>query len=455
MTIDSFQHFGVEFQTRVLQGILLDHKFFEKIHDVLKNDYFSVESHTKLWIEIKKYYEKYSEVPSILALRVEINCIVNEELKEICIRTLVEIENNSNRKEVEQAKDKVLEFCKNKSMELAILESVPLLKQGKYDEIQKKIEDALKVSLDIDIGSDYFKSSLNDRYKESSRRCIPTGFESLDHLEFLDGGSGPGELYIIMAPSGGGKSFFLVNIGYGALARGKNVLYYTCELSEKKIMTRYDSRITSIPMKEIKKRKEEAEEKLREFKGGRLIVKEYPTKTATVNTIKFHTNKLMSSLGFKPDLIIVDYADLLKSRKGYDMKRYELEAIYEDLRGMAVEMKLPLWSASQTGRSAIFDEVITEDKIGEAYAKVQIADFIASFSANKFYICKNRDGRARQIFDCKLEESIAKFSLYSPVGMNFNTSNIETQIKSVIGNTDEKSSLNNLYKNLKARKGMA
>ncbi len=449
---DSFQHFGAEFQTRVLQGILLDHKFFEKVHDILNNDYFTTEGHTKLWIEIKKYYEKYNETPSISALRVEVNCIKSQDLKDVCNTVLTEVENNSNRKEVEQAQDKVLEFCKNKSMELAILESVPLLKQGKYDEIQKKIEDALKVSLDVDVGTVYFESSFKDRYAENSRKCIPTGFQSLDQLDYLDGGSGPGELYVVIAPSGGGKSFFLVNIGYGALAAGYNVLYYTCELSEKRIMNRYDSRISGVPMKEIRKRKEETEEKLKLFTGGKLIVKEYPTKTATVNTLKFHTNKLSSSMGFRPDVIIVDYADLLRSRKGYELKRFELEAIYEDLRGFAGEMQIPIWTVSQSTRGALHDEVITEDKIGESYAKVQIADFVGSFSPSKFYICKNRMGRAHQVFDCKLEEGISLFTLYSPLGQGIQT-NIDSQVRSAINNSS--GDLTQLYKKYKDKKGIA
>jgi len=193
-----------------------------------------------------------------------------------------------------------------------------------------------------------------------------------------------------------------VNFGYGALAAGKNVVHYSFELSENNIGNRYDSRITGVPTKEIVTRNREVEINLQRFQGGRLIIKEYPTKIATVNTLKFHIGRLQSS-GFDPDLVIIDYGDLMRSRRGYDQKRFELESIYEDLRGFAMETKLPIWTATQSNREGFSDDIITIDKVGEAISKVHVADFFATFSQRKFHIGKNRMGAAGVNLDIEID----------------------------------------------------
>jgi len=285
-------------------------------------------------------------------------------------------------------------------MEQAIIRSVDFLKKNNFDAIQKEIEESMRVTTVVDVGHEYFEQ-FGLRSKDNVRPNVcPTNFPVLDSIEYLDGGLGGGELGVIMAPTGGGKSFWLINLGFGALQHGIDVVHYTFELSETNIGRRYDARITGIPIREIVERPEEVQNNLKEFKGGRLFIKEYPVKTATINTIKFHIGRLRST-GFNPGVIIVDYADLMRSRKGYEQKRFELESIYEDLRSFSQELKIPIWTASQTNRGGFGEELITLDKMGEAIAKAQIADFIASFSrtieekekgAGKFFIAKNRFG---------------------------------------------------------------
>jgi len=224
----------------------------------------------------------------------------------------------------------------------------------------------------------------------------------LDQSSVLDGGLAHGELGVVMAPTGGGKSFMLVNFGYGALAAGKNVVHYTFELSETHVGNRYDSRITSIPTKELRSRMSEAEGQLANFNGGQLFIKEYPPKVATINTIKFHMGRLLSN-GFTPDLIIIDYGDLMKSRRGYDQKRFELESIFEDLRALSMEMKLPIWTATQSNRDGFNDDVITIDKVGEAINKAMVVDFFGTFSQRKFHVGKNRMGQANINFNIEMD----------------------------------------------------
>jgi archaellum biogenesis ATPase FlaH len=294
-------------------------------------------------------------------------------------------------------------------MKGAILQSVELLKEGRFEEIQKTIEDSLKISTEQDLGADYF-DSFKSRQQVHARACIPTGFPLLDANEVLDGGLANGELGVVMAPTGGGKSFFLVNLGYGALAAGKNVIHYSFELSETHVGNRYDSRITGIPTKELRNRMVEAEAQLVRFNGGQLYIKEYPPKVATINTIKFHMGRLLSN-GFDPDLIIIDYGDLMKSRRGYDQKRFELESIFEDLRALSMEMKLPIWTATQSNREGFNDDVITIDKVGEAINKAMVVDFFGTFSQRKFHIGKNRMGQANVNYNIDMDPARAFIDL--------------------------------------------
>ena len=407
--VDSFRSFGPNFQNCVLQAALIDRDFFEKIFETLKEEYFTSEAHKSIWLEIRKLFNKYNAAPTYDTLKSEISQYPEGELKESAINVLLDIETKVNRQEIEYAKDKSLEFCKNQSMKAAILKSVELLQEGKFEEIQKTIEDSLKISTEQDMGHDYFES-FKTRQEIHSRVTVPTGFPLLDANEVLDGGLANGELGAVMAPTGGGKSFFLVNLGFGALAAGKNVIHYTFELSETHVGNRYDSRITGVPTKELRTRMVEAENKLARFMGGQLFIKEYPPKVATINTIKFHMGRLLSN-GFDPDLIIIDYGDLMRSRRGYDQKRFELESIFEDLRALAMEMKLPIWTATQSNREGFNDDVITIDKVGEAINKAMVVDFFGTFSQHKFHIGKNRMGQANVNYNIDMEPARAFIDL--------------------------------------------
>ena len=407
--VDSFKSFGTNFQNCVLQAALIDREFFEKSFEILKEEYFTSDAHKAIWLEIRKLFNKYNGPPSYETLKTEISQYPEGELKESTINVLLDIETKVNRQEIEYAKDKSLEFCKNQSMKGAILQSVELLKEGKFEEIQKTIEDSLKISTEQNMGHDYF-DSFKSRQQVHSRVTVPTGFPLLDANEVLDGGLGNGELGVVMAPTGGGKSFFLVNLGYGALAAGKNVIHYTFELSENHVGNRYDSRITGIPTKELRSRMVEAEAQLVRFDGGQLFIKEYPPKVATINTIKFHMGRLLSN-GFSPDLIIIDYGDLMRSRRGYDQKRFELESIFEDLRALSMEMKVPIWTATQSNREGFNDDVITIDKVGEAINKAMVVDFFGTFSQRKFHIGKNRMGQANVNYNIDMEPARAFIDL--------------------------------------------
>ena len=439
---DTFESYGIGFQNCVLQGVLIDRDFFEKSFETLKDEFFTSDSHKLIWTEIRKLYNKYNTPPTYETLKVEIASMPDNQLKEDTIEVLLDIETKVNRQEIEYAKDKSLEFCKNQSMKQAILTSVDLLREGKYEEIQSVIEHSLKITTEQDLGQDYF-DSFESRRKVHTRQTVPTGFSLLDAEAVLDGGLGSGELGVVMAPTGGGKSFFLVNLGFGALDAGKNVIHYSMELSETHVGNRYDSRITGIPTKELRSKMVEAENKLARFMGGQLFIKEYPPKVATINTIKFHVGRLLSS-GFSPDLLIIDYGDLMKSRRGYEQKRFELESIFEDLRALSMELKLPIWTATQSNREGFNEDVITIDKVGEAINKAHVVDFFGTFSQRKFHIGKNRMGQANVNYNIDMQPEISFIDLNENQATGFTTDKISSLLSS-----DGRGKIGSLYQTFK------
>ena len=206
-----------------------------------------------------------------------------------------------------------------------------------------------------------------------------------------------------MAPTGVGKSMALVNIAHGAISQGLNVVYYTLELSESQVGVRMDARVCDIPMEQVYKTPNVVGRRLEQIRGdyGNLIIKQFPTKGASVTSIKAHISRLRTSK-FSPDLIIVDYADLLKPISRFKEKRHELESLYEDLRGFAVEFKIPVWTASQSNRQSMDREIVTLSDISESFAKAQVADIILTLQRsasdkkeNKgmIFVAKNRAGR--------------------------------------------------------------
>ena len=207
---------------------------------------------------------------------------------------------------------------------------------------------------------------------QSFRNPVTTGWADIDQI--TGGGLGKSELGVVIAPTGAGKSMVLVHLGAQALREAKTVVHYTLELQETVIATRYDSCITGYPLSDIINFKEEVYEEIKDIDGS-LIVKEYPTKSASTNTIRAHLSRLVKR-GITPGMVIVDYADLLKPVQARKEKRNELESIYEELRAISTEFQCPIWTASQTNRSGLSAEVITMEQISEAFNKCFVADFI-------------------------------------------------------------------------------
>ena len=409
----SFSKYGKSFQEKLVQLILQERIFADQIWEVLDVEFLELK-HLQVFVQkIFDYKEKYGAHPAYSTittiLRSELENedeAVQKQIRDLFARI------NTGDIEVDGAeyiKEVALDFCRKQKLKSAILKSVDLIQKSSFEEVSSLINEAIKLGSDNNFGYDY-KADFEKRFEIVARRPVTTGWKYVDDL--CGGGLGRGELGVVIAPTGAGKSMALVHLGSQAVKLGKTVIHYTLELQDTTIASRYDSCITGVPLSDLHDFKDEIYEKVQEIEGN-LIVKGYPTKSASTNTIKSHLER-MKQRGINAELIIVDYADLLKPNLSHKEKRIELESIYEELRGIAAECDCPIWTASQTNRSGLNAEVITMESISEAFNKCFVADFIFSLSrtiqdkgANtaRMFIAKNRNGPDGLIFPLTMNTS--------------------------------------------------
>ena len=414
---DKLSEYGYSFQVKALSAMFSDRSFLQQIADIIQAEYFESDANSWLLDIILTHFREYKTPPSHDVLKVKITEIDDDILKTSIMEQLKEVFRYIESDDLKFVKDEILRFCKNQEIKHAIMDSVNLLKIGNYDEIKSKIDSAMKAGADTDIGHEY-KNDVIARYTNSARDTITTGWDVIDDL--MDGGLAKGELGVVMAPAGIGKSWMLINIGANAVKRGKTVIHYTLELNDTYVGQRYDSVITGIAAQNLKNYTDDIEEKLKTL-PGELIIKYYPTKSTGVMGIKAHIEKTIMQ-GNTPDLIVIDYGDLLKVNTKKD-KHEALEELYEELRGMAGEYEIPVWTASQAGRSALEDDIIEADKIASSYGKVMVADFLMSLSrkvedklsgTGRGHVIKNRFGPDGITLPSKINTNNGQFEFFEP-----------------------------------------
>lgn len=399
----SFNRFGNSFQENLVNILINDREFSDQLGEVLKPEYFEMAFHQEVVFQLYEYRKKYRSHPSKESLLVWIR----ENTKECNSALKIQLKkffDNLREGQVpdeEFIKDTSLEFCRKNKLEEALREALHIFYEkdsASYDEISSIVNQATQMGLDRSTGHDYIVD-LEERFVPNSRTHISTGWAEIDAV--TKGGLGKGELAVVVAPSGVGKSFAMSSVGAHALRRGRHVIHYTLELSDVVIGQRYDAKISETSLNDHMENKE----KIRDFVAanieGSLIIKEYPTKSATTHTIRSHIEKYISARGHTPDLIIVDYADILRPVSNPEAKRHGLEEIYTDLRAIAMEYNVAMLTASQTNRTGLNAEIITMEAISEAFNKCFVADFIWSMSrpaktkhtgTGNFFVAKNRNG---------------------------------------------------------------
>ena len=416
MTLKKFEEYGKDFQIKVISSLLTHKEFLINIYDIINDEDFTNQAHRWIVKEILKYYNKYHTTPSLEILKVEVKKVENEVLR-LSIKEQLREAYITSDDDLEYIMEEFSSFCKNQQLKKALLSSVDLLKAGDYDSIKIMVENALKAGQDKNIGHEY-NLDLETRYREDNRRPIPTPWPQI--TELLQGGLGEGDFGLIFGNPGGGKSWSLVALGGFAVRMGYNVLHYTLELGEDYVGKRYDAFFTQIPVNQTKELKEKTIETIPQL-PGKLVIKEFPMGKTTIHTIESHIRKCRD-LDIDADLIIIDYVDLLSSKRKNADRKYEIDDIYTSTKGLARELKLPIWSVSQVNRAGAKDDVIEGDKAAGSYDKIMITDFCLSLSrkakdkvngTGRFHVMKNRYGMDGLTYGVKADTSTGHFEVHN------------------------------------------
>lgn len=415
---DTLSKYGSSFQTKVISALLKDVKLVDSLYEIIHTKFFESEANKWIVENILNYYNSYKSVPSLDVFKAEIVKIDEKSIQKNVIEQLKLVYTSIESTDLQYVKDEFTSFCINQNLKEVIIQSVDLLKAGNYDRIKELVDRAMKVGVETDLGTEYVLD-YDDRTSDDARETVATDWDVINEL--MGGGLGPGELGVVVAPSGVGKTWALCALGAAAVKAGKTVVHYSMELSEKYVGSRYDTVFTQISSADLPDKKDEVKDKIRKLKG-KLLIKYFPPKGVSVKKLESHIEK-MTSTGHKPDLIIVDYADLLLSHTNKSDSTYgELGGVYIELRGMSGELGIPVWTASQTNRTGIDAEVIEADKIADSYAKVMNADFIMSLSRKskdklnntaRMHVMKNRFGQDGITFPCKMDTNRGVLEVYT------------------------------------------
>ena len=404
--IDNLKKFGSEFQIKCISGILSDKSFLERLSDIIDPTSFESDAHQWIVKQTVAYFMQYKDLPTLNVFKIKVDSIENPVLKESIVSQLRNVYQKITDSDLKFVKEQYLEFCKSQKLKNAIIDSVEHLKTGNYEKVKSLVDSAMKAGMERNIGHDYM-TDVDKRMSVMARNTVKTNWTEVDTI--MDGGLAGGELGIITACAGSGKSWVLAKIGAEAMKQGKNVVHFTLELNENYVGLRYDSCFTGIDFQNIRNNVDIVRKKIEQV-PGKLFIKYFPIKTVSAHHLKMHTERI-AMLGSKIDLIIVDYADILRPYQSERNSNSYSEAggIYEELRSVAGELQVPIWSASQSNRAAMDEDIIQANNISDSYRKIMTADFVMSLSRKvtdkvsntaRFHIIKNRFGPSRMNAGC-------------------------------------------------------
>lgn len=412
MTLSNLDKYGIGFQIKVISSLLTHKEFLQNINDILNEEYFTNQAHKWIIGQILNYYDEYHTTPTMEVLNVEMKKVTNDVLQ-VSIKEQLREAYKASDTDLEYVENEFSSFCKNQQLKKALLNSVDLLQSGDFESIRGLIDNALKAGAEKNLGHEYLKDT-EERYREESRVVVPTPWDKFNDL--MQGGLGNGDFGLIFGNPGGGKSWTLVALGGHAVKLGYNVLHYTLELGESYVGKRYDAFFTGKAANVLQNEQDLVKETIENLPGN-LIIKEYAPGQATMNTLRGHIQKC-TDMEFKPDLIIIDYVDLLSSKKRVQDRKGEIDDIYTSTKGLAKELQIPVWSVSQVNRAGAKDDVIEGDKAAGSYDKIMITDIAISLSRKKedkvngtgrFHIMKNRYGMDGMTFSVQADTETGRF----------------------------------------------
>lgn len=399
-------------QEKILSVLLKDKDSFEIYKPCIQPKYFTSEVLNDICRILFNYYDKYKQSPEFDTLIEEVNNIikgskVKQKLKDEYIETLSRV-SKYNLSDIQYVKDKICEFGKKQALSEAILEAADILeKGGEYSKIEKGIKDALMVGELNDYGEEYFEN-IEERinsYSESDDviERITTGSPVFDNI--LKGGLGKSEMGIVIAPPGRGKTTYLINMGSAALLNGYNVMHIFFENNKAQIIRNYDLRLVEKNYEYVQENTSKVLQALlrrKKVTKGRLFIKKYPIKSINVNTIKAYIRKLINAKDFKPDILILDYGSLLLPLQRYKEKRDNMEAVFEEIRSIADEFNIAVWTGAQCNRTSLSKKIVNINDLSECFAIANTADVVIALCQTireqkkqimRYFIGKNRDNK--------------------------------------------------------------
>lgn len=374
----------------ILKNLIYNEEYLRKVLPFIKEDYFPDRTDRAIFIEISKFTESYNSPPTIeaLALAVKERRNLTDDEVEKCETYLQEISKTKDEEsKVQWLIDKTEQFCQEKAIYNAVLGAISILdgKDKTQDKgaIPKVLSDALAVSFDNSVGHDYLENS-EERYEFYHRKEERIPFDLDFFNKITKGGLPTKTLNIALAGTGVGKSLFMCHVAAGCMVQGKNVLYITMEMAEEKIAERIDANLLNVTVDDLvnlpKEMYDKKIAKLREKTVGKLIIKEYPTASASTTHFRTLLNELNLKKSFVPDIIFIDYLNICCSARvkaGANVNSYTyVKAIAEELRGLAVEYGVPIVSATQTTRSGFTSSDPGLEDTSESFGLPATADLM-------------------------------------------------------------------------------
>jgi replicative DNA helicase len=380
----------------VLENLIHNDEYSRRVIPFLKSDYFHSKQEKVLFESIRDFVLQYNSLPTKEAISINLDkskSITEDEYKGIS-DILDSLEKKETLPDQEWLLKETENFCKDKAVYNAIMESIHIIDGKSASKTENAIphilSDALSVSFDTHIGHDYIEDS-DERFEFYHRVEQKVPFD-LDFLNTITGGgTTPKTLNIIMAGTGVGKSLFMCHHAASCLSQNLNVLYITCEMAEERIAERIDANLMDITMDDLKDLPKQIYDSKLNTKTagitGKLIIKEYPTATANANHFRILLDELAMKKKFKPDIIFIDYLNICASarlKSGGNINTYQyVKSIAEELRGLAVEYNVPLWSATQTNRAGFSSTDVSLEDTSESFGLPATADFMIALIATE------------------------------------------------------------------------
>ena len=384
-----------------LSNLIHNEEYTRKVLPFVKQEYFADRLEGILFSEIYKFVEKYNSLPTKEALSIEINS--NKNVNEDDYKKITDILSTLNKEPVntEWLLETTEKFCKDRAIHNAILGGIQIIdgkdKQHTPEYLPELLSGALSVSFDQKVGHDYLLESQQryDFYKKKEERLEL----DLDFFNKITRGGIPSKtLNICLAGTGVGKTMFMTHLASSILLQGKNVLYITMEMAEERIAERIDANLLNVGMSDLEELPYSMYEtkinKLQSKTSGKLIIKEYPTASAHTGHFRALVKELALKKSFKPDIVFVDYLNICASARfkaGANVNSYTyIKAIAEELRGMAVENDIPIFSATQTTRGGFVSSDVGLEDTSESFGLPATADFMFALISSEELDDKNQ-----------------------------------------------------------------